>query len=90
MQAIGATPTEFGMAQVGDAAEHGRDPAPGPSDRVFDVRKRARAIRRSREAVEQLAHQITATVVEALDLCAIVHRVLWRVLSHERTDGVSR
>jgi hypothetical protein len=63
-----------------------RDPALRPADRVLDLRKRARSIRSSGQAVEEPAHQVTAAIVEALDLIGIFHRVLRRVLDERRTS----
>src|SRR5215204_1898143 len=37
MEAVGAAAAELGVAQVGDAAEHGRDPTARPSHRILDL-----------------------------------------------------
>jgi hypothetical protein len=64
---------------VKDAAEHGRDSAPGPSDLVLDLSERPRPVRRGGKRLEQGPHQVTATVVKARDLIAVIHRVVRRV-----------
>jgi hypothetical protein len=80
VEAIRPAPGELGLAQVEDAAEDGRDPAPRPADLILDLRERPGPIGRGGERVEQPAHQIAAAVVEALDLLDVVHRVMRRVL----------
>jgi hypothetical protein len=80
VEVIGTAAAELRVTQMRDPAEHGGDPPPGPTDRVLDLGERPRAIRRAREAVEQLAHQSAAAVVEAFDLPWLVHHVLRSVL----------
>ena len=78
------------MAQTRNTPENRRDPAPRPTDRVFDLGKRTRSIRHGRQAIQELAHQVTAAVVETLDLIGIVHRVLRRVLHKRHTSTAAR
>jgi hypothetical protein len=72
---------EFRVAQMGDAAEHRRDPPARPSDRLLHLRERAGEVRHGGQAVEQLAHQIAAAVVEPRDVVGVGHDVLWCVLA---------
>jgi hypothetical protein len=76
VKAIWPAATELTLAQMEDAAEDRRDPAPRPSDRILDLWERARVVRRRGETVEELAHQVAAPVVEARDLLWLVHCVL--------------
>jgi hypothetical protein len=52
-----------------------------PADRVLDLGERSWPVRPRGEAVEQLAHQIAAAVVEPLDFLGLVHRVVRGVLN---------
>src|SRR3954468_1155469 len=53
-EAIRPATAELGVAEVGDAAEHRRDPAPRPAHLVLDLREDARLVGRLGERVEQL------------------------------------
>lgn len=55
-----------------------------PADRILDLGEDPRAIRRRRQSVQELAHQVCAPIVEALDLAVILHRVLRRVVQQQR------
>jgi len=79
-EAIGPAAAELGGAQVPDAAEHAGDSPTWPGERVFDLRERARVIRRSGERAQEVAHEVAAAVVETLDLVGVVHRVVSRML----------
>jgi hypothetical protein len=70
---------ELGLAQVKHASEHGSDPSARPSDLILDLSEWTRPVGRGRKRVEQRAHQLAATVVEALDLVDVLHRVVRRV-----------
>jgi hypothetical protein len=67
---------ELGVAEVGNAAEHGCDPAARPAHRVLDLWERTRLLRRRGERIQELSHQVAAAVVKAGDLVGIVHRIL--------------
>ena len=71
---------ELRLAQVRDAAEDGRDPAPGPADRVLDLREGSGVVRRGSQAAEQLAHERATAVMEPGDLVRLGHRVVRSVL----------
>jgi len=79
-EAVRPAAAELGVAQAGDPAEDRGDPATRPSDRVLDGGKGARPVRRLGQLPEELAHQVAAAVVEALDLARLGHRVLRGVL----------
>jgi phage shock protein PspC (stress-responsive transcriptional regulator) len=81
VEVVRAAPAELGVAQVGDTAEHGRDPAARPADRILDLREGAGLIGRVGQRVQQLAHEVAAAVVEAGDIPGSAHRVLRRVLA---------
>ena len=101
VEVVGATSAELGMSHVADAAEHRRNPAPRPSERVLDLGERARLVRRLGQLAEQRAHQVAGAVVEASDLAGVgqdVLRVRARVpcsiidrqnATHERWAGLS-
>ncbi len=75
MEAIRPASLEFLMRSAAHPAEHRRDPPARPAERVLNLRKRTRPIGTGGELAEQLAHQLAAAVVEALDLLGLVHRV---------------
>src|SRR5579862_7711098 len=81
---IRAPAAELGGAKMPDAAEHAGYPTARPADRVLDLRKRPRLVWRAGQGVQQLTHQVAATVMEARDLLRIVHRVLRGVLRAPR------
>ena len=89
-EAVGAAAAELGVAQVGYAAEHGRDPAVRPSQLVLDLREAAGPIGRGGQRVQQLAHEVTAAVMEAGDLAGIIHGVMRRVLGETGRDPGAR
>jgi len=80
VEAVGAAAFELGVAEVGDTAEHGGDPASRPPERVLDLGERPRLVGRVGQSVQQLAHEVAAAVVEALDLAGVIHRVMRRML----------
>ena len=81
LEAVGTATAELGVAQVGHAAEHRRNPAMRPADRVLDLRERPRPIGSRGETVEKLPHEVAAAVVEAGDLVGIAQSVPQRVLA---------
>jgi hypothetical protein len=89
VEAIRAPPGELRVAQLRHPTQHGGDPAARPSEHVLDQRERTRLIRRRGKAVEQLAHQVAAAVVERRDLARVVHRVLRRVLGARHRPTVA-
>ena len=87
VEVVGPTPAELGMSHVADAAEHRRDPAPRPSERVLDLGERSRIVRRLGELAEQRAHQVAGAVVEASDLAGVGHDVLRSVLAGQSSTA---
>src|SRR5947209_16150551 len=75
VEAVGPAAAELPVAHAEDAAQHRRDAAAGPSNRVLDLGERARTAGCCRESVEQLAHQVAAAVVETGDLGWIAHDI---------------
>src|SRR5258707_7646947 len=82
-EVVRATPLELHPSQMTYAAEHRRDPPARPAHRVLDRREDSGLLRPGRQLVEQRAHEVAATVVEARDLPGLVHRVLGRVLGSD-------
>jgi hypothetical protein len=74
------------VAQVRHATEHRGDSPARPPDRVLDVGKGARPVRLLGQLSEQLAHQVAAAVMEALDLPRLGHRVLRGVLAEAHSS----
>lgn len=76
MEVVRAAAPELGVPNVRDAAEHGRDAAARPSERVLDLGERARPVGRLGQLPQQRAHQVAGAVVEAGDLAGVGQDVL--------------
>ena len=87
-EVVGAPPLELDHAQAADATEDRRDPPVRPADRVLDLGEGARPVGRLGQAVQELAHEVAAAVVEARNLAGVDHRVRRRVLRCRHVLGM--
>jgi hypothetical protein len=80
VESVGPPSRELHLPQPADTAEDRRDPTAWPADRVLDVGEGPPVTGSGSERVEQLPHEIGATVVEPLDLAGLLHRIVRGVL----------